>query len=427
MKKIGSVLAATLVAALLIQPSDGYAKSMSELNSQLNQLEKQAKSAKQQQQKAAQDKQYAQHYKNKTVQNLKTVLAQINSVSDQLTRVAVQIDQTEDNLRATKKDLAEAIDRIKSREKMLETRVRLMYTDGTVSYMDVLMSSASFSDFLSRVDSLKTIVEQDQILLDEHKKDKALVVSKKKQLDTEYKNAKKLYALKQDAKAQLNSKEKEKQRLIAGYDHDIAESDEISEEQNDMLVALANKRVGLVQEKNKLRAEQAAKAARARAAARAAAAKRYASSSSGAASNSSHAAASSYTGGSGTLATPVAHYRLSSTFGMRVHPITGKLKGHTGIDLAAPQGTDIHAAEDGVVIVAEWWSGYGNTVVIDHGDGLWTLYGHIRNGGTVVHTGQTVKRGQKIAEVGSTGNSTGPHCHFEVRENNKPVNPMNYL
>lgn len=95
--------------------------------------------------------------------------------------------------------------------------------------------------------------------------------------------------------------------------------------------------------------------------------------------------------------------------------------------MAAPQGTDIHAAEDGVVIVAEWWSGYGNTVVIDHGDGLWTLYGHIRNGGTVVHTGQTVKRGQKIAEVGSTGNSTGPHCHFEVRENNKPVNPMNYL
>lgn len=194
-----------------------------------------------------------------------------------------------------------------------------------------------------------------------------------------------------------------------------------------MLVALANKRVGLVQEKNKLRAEQAAKAARARAAARAAEAKRYASSSSGAASNSSHAAASTYTGGSGTLALPVSHYRLSSTFGMRVHPITGKLKGHTGIDMAAPQGTDIHAAEDGVVIVAEWWSGYGNTVVIDHGDGLWTLYGHIRNGGTVVHTGQTVKRGQKIAEVGSTGNSTGPHCHFEVRENNKPVNPMNYL
>ncbi len=170
MKKTGSVLAATLVAALLIQPSDGYAKSMHEINSQLNQLEKQAQSAKQQQEKAAQDKQYAQHYKNKTVQNLKIVLDQINSVSDQLTRVAVQIDQTEDNLRATKKDLSEAIDRIQAREKMLETRVRLMYTDGTVSYMDVLMSSASFSDFLSRVDSLKTIVEQDQILLDEHKK-----------------------------------------------------------------------------------------------------------------------------------------------------------------------------------------------------------------------------------------------------------------
>jgi murein DD-endopeptidase MepM/ murein hydrolase activator NlpD len=365
------------------------------------------------------------------VQNLKVVLDQINSVSDQLTRVAVQIDQTEDNLRATKKDLSEAVDRIQAREKMLETRVRLMYTDGTVSYMDVLMSSASFSDFLSRVDSLKTIVEQDQILLDEHKKDKALVVSKKKQLDTEYKNAKKLYALKKDAKSELNSKEKEKQRLIANYDQDIADSDEISAEQNDMLVALANKRVGLVQEKNKLRVEQAAKAARARAAARAAEAKRYAAAShasnSSSSSNSGYAAASTFTGGTGTLAMPVAHYRMSSPFGERIHPISGKRKFHTGIDLAAPQGTDIHAAEDGVVIVAEWWSGYGNCVVIDHGDGLWTLYGHIRNGGTMVHTGQTVKRGQKIAEIGSTGNSTGPHCHFEVRENNKPVNPMNFL
>lgn len=119
--------------------------------------------------------------------------------------------------------------------------------------------------------------------------------------------------------------------------------------------------------------------------------------------------------------------RLSSGYGMRIHPITGVKKNHTGVDLAAPQGTDIHAAQDGVVIVAEWWSGYGNTVIIDHGDNVWTLYGHIRSGGIKVEKGQQVKKGETIAEVGSTGNSTGPHLHFEVRINGNPVDPMPYL
>lgn len=127
------------------------------------------------------------------------------------------------------------------------------------------------------------------------------------------------------------------------------------------------------------------------------------------------------------MALPVSGARLSSNYGTRVHPISGQVKKHTGVDLAAPQGTDIRAAEGGVVIVAEWWSGYGNTVIIDHGDNVWTLYGHIRNGGIKVEKGDKVKRGQKIAEVGSTGNSTGPHLHFEVRINGSPVDPSPYL
>ncbi|MFB5674670.1 murein hydrolase activator EnvC family protein [Paenibacillus terreus] len=419
MKKTVSVMAAVLTAALVFQSGNVQAGSISDINKQLNQLNNQSQSAKQQKDDAAAQKQKAQHYKNKALQHLKLVLEQLNDVSEQLTRVAVDIENTEDNLRKTKKEIQEATDRIAAREKTLESRVRLMYTDGTVSYLDVLLSSTSFNDFITRVDSIKTIVDQDQFLLEEHKKDKALVVSKKKELDAQYAYAKSLYVIKQDVKKQLDAKEEEKQRLIANYNEQIIEADEISEESDQMLVQIAGKRSALLQQKNKLQAEQAARAARARAAAAAAAAKRSA---------GSTGAASSYMGGSGVLAMPVSGYRLSSGFGPRTHPITGQVgKMHTGIDLAAPQGTDIHAAEGGVVIVAEWWSGYGNTVVIDHGNGLWTLYGHIRNGGIKVRTGQTVKRGEKIAEVGSTGNSTGPHCHFEVRENNRPVNPWNYL
>ncbi|MGO4373532.1 M23 family metallopeptidase [Paenibacillus sp. MCAF20] len=97
------------------------------------------------------------------------------------------------------------------------------------------------------------------------------------------------------------------------------------------------------------------------------------------------------------------------------------------MDFAAPQGTDIYAAEGGVVIISQTWSSYGECIVIDHGNGLWTLYGHIRKGGRLVSKGDTVKKGDKIAEVGSTGNSTGPHLHFEVRKNEVAVNPGGYL
>ncbi|WP_018887639.1 murein hydrolase activator EnvC family protein [Paenibacillus massiliensis] len=413
MKKTVTVLAAALLIATIFQPAQGQAKSLSEVNREINKLDSQSQSFKKQQQQAEADKEEAEHYKNKTIKTLEIVLQQIEDVSNQLARVALDIENTEESLRQTKKELEEATNRISAREKTLETRVRLMYTDGTVSYLDVLLSSTNFNDFITRVDSIKTIVDQDQFLLDEHKKDKALVVSKKQQLDSEYAYAKSLYEIKQNARKELDAKEQEKQRLIAGYDDQIIAAGDISDEANEMLVQLASKRSTLIQQQNKLKAEQAARAA----AARKAAAKRSAST-----------APASFSGGSGIMGMPIGSYRMSSGYGPRTHPITGvRGKMHTGIDMAAPQGSAIYAAEDGVVILAEWWSGYGNTVIIDHGDGLWTLYGHIRSGGIKVSNGQTVKRGQKIAEVGSTGNSTGPHLHFEVRENNVPVNPNKYL
>ena len=130
----------------------------------------------------------------------------------------------------------------------------------------------------------------------------------------------------------------------------------------------------------------------------------------------------------GKLGMPLkAEYRLSSPFGYRIHPITGKKTLHAGMDMAAPKGTSVYAAETGVVTIAQSWSGYGNCIIIDHGGGLWTLYGHLMNGGILVKVGQTVKRGEKIGLVGSTGQSTGNHLHFEVRKNAEPVNPAPYL
>lgn len=116
---------------------------------------------------------------------------------------------------------------------------------------------------------------------------------------------------------------------------------------------------------------------------------------------------------------------LTSSFGFRIHPIFGIQKMHTGIDLAASPGTPIAAATDGTVIFAGWYGGYGRCAILAHGGNLATLYGHTSQ--LLVSVGQKVKRGQTIAAVGSTGFSTGPHLHFEVRVNGTPINPMDFL
>lgn len=231
---------------------------------------------------------------------------------------------------------------------------------------------------------------------------KELVAAKKIEVEKQFAEVKAIYEKLELYEAHLIKKEQEKETLIASYNSNIQQLDSrltqidstleelegISKEQEELLMALASKVSKLNAEKNRI--------------------------------------SNPYTGGK--LGMPIKdNYRISSNFGTRVHPISGKKHTHTGIDFAAPQGTAIYAAEAGVVLVAQSWSSYGNTVIIDHGNGLWTLYGHIRNNGIKVDKGDTVKKGQKIAEVGSTGNSTGPHLHFEVRKNQVTVNPSSYL
>lgn len=402
MKKWITVVAVVALVAAVVQPVESIvnAKTISEIDKELKQLQQQAKEAEKNQEAAAEKKQNAEHYVNKNQEYLNQVMAQMDEVSSELATISMDIENTEQSLRDTSVQLEETSARIAERSEFLDSRVRLMYTDGTVSYLDVLLSSTSFSDFLERADSLQAIANQDHILLEEHKQDKQLLDEQQLQLEADYEKVKALYADAENRKGILEEKEKEKQELIAMYYAEIEESDDISEEQEALLVELATKRAALEKEKNKLKAAQVYT---------------YKKSSSG------------FKGNGGSMGLPVEGARLSSGYGTRIHPITGVKKKHTGVDFAAPQGTDIHAAAGGVVIVAEWWSGYGNTVIIDHGDNVWTLYGHIRNGGIKVEKGQEVKKGEKIAEVGSTGNSTGPHCHFEVRINGTPVDPMPYL
>jgi len=128
--------------------------------------------------------------------------------------------------------------------------------------------------------------------------------------------------------------------------------------------------------------------------------------------------------GRGVMTVPV-DAEITSGFGYRMHPILGYQKFHSGLDFGSDSGSTIRSAAAGVVIYAQWYGGYGNTVIVDHGSGFTTLYGHAE--GFYVAEGATVQKGQPIAAVGSTGLSTGPHLHFEVRQNGEPIDPVPYL
>lgn len=399
MKRSFAFLICLLLAFAISQPHRTEAASeLEKIRSEIKKLQQKMNDVDANLKKVQQDKQNVLNQKEVTMEQINELSAQIDSLEEELKLVDGRIAESEESLLQAGQELEDTKARIEERGELLDARVRLLYTNGFVSYLDVLLSATSFSDFLDRFDSLQSILAQDKAILEAHKADKELIEQKKAQIEAELAGLQELYSKKEDYYNLLVDKEKEKEVMILQYNRKIEaldqraeELEEISEEQEKQLMELARK------EKAAIEAEKKKK-------------------------NTVY-----YTGGK--LGMPIKDYKyVSSKFGPRTHPVTGqKGKQHNGIDFAAASGTDIFAAESGTVIVAQSMSGYGNTVIIDHGNGLWTLYGHIRKGGIKVKAGEVVKKGQKIAEVGSTGVSTGPHLHFEVRLNEKPVDPENYL
>jgi murein DD-endopeptidase MepM/ murein hydrolase activator NlpD len=384
------VLAIIILISLVIHPNQGYTSARSDIENALAKVKRQEAEAKRKRDNAAQLTSTLKATKNEEVKNMQELLADINDQSKKLDDLNKQINTTSLTLQDTGDQLEEATERVKSRDAQLKSRLRLMYMNGSVSYMDVLFSATSFSDFLDRFLALQNIVGQDKEILEQNKVDRALVATKKQQVETQLAKITALADEAEKIKDKLSNQEQQKEVMIASLDKKVKEVDEISEEAEKAIVALAAQRAELNKKKNAL--------------------------------------SNSFKYSGGKVAWPVPDRKnVGDGFGYRIDPIKNVRKLHKGIDIPAPKGTTIIAAESGTVLIASQVSGYGNTVVIDHGGGLWTWYGHIRNGGIKVSEGQTVKRGQKIAEVGSTGDSTGNHLHFEVRINQQAVNPLPYL
>jgi murein DD-endopeptidase MepM/ murein hydrolase activator NlpD len=384
---------ALLLFAVMAQPNDGQAASkLEQINQQIKELQKEIDRQAKLRKESEKNAQALSRQMKATKEEIAALNRQIEEVGQKMMQTRKEREAQEEVVRQTQLEKQAAIEKEKTTSESLDARVRLMYTNGTVSYLDVLLSATSFSDFISRFDTFQIISSQTRELLDEQIRIRQLVEEKEAQEQLELMRLELLEQQEAAEMEELERKEKAKEQMYAQLQEEYHEHEEISEEAERTLMELARKMEKLEQERLKEQGKN----------------KVY------------------YTGGK--MAVPLKDsYTVSSQYGYRIHPITGKKKLHTGVDMAAKQGTPIYAAESGVVIVAQWWSGYGNTVIIDHGGGVWTLYGHIKNNGILVKKGDTVKRGQKIALVGSTGNSTGPHLHFEVRKNSEPVDPNPYL
>ena len=304
-------------------------------------------------------------------------------------------------------ELAEAQRLEEEQLERYRARVRAMEENGGYNILAIISKSDSFSDMLTAMDDVGEIMESDRQLED------AYIAAREntESVKADYENTRsQLEELKAQLKAEQEELEKDIEeaiQIILNLENDLenrqAEYDAIMAAE-DAANATIDKLVA------ELEAQRAAEAAAAAAAAAAA----------GGGSGGGSANAS------GSFLWPVASYvYVSSRFGLRVHPITGEKKSHTGIDIASNQGTAVYASDGGSVTLAGWNGGYGNCIMIDHGNGYVTLYGHLSS--ISVSVGQTVSQGATIGAVGSTGNSTGPHLHFEVLKNGTRIDPEQFF
>jgi murein DD-endopeptidase MepM/ murein hydrolase activator NlpD len=334
-----------------------------------------------------------QNQKATEEQDMKTLVREMEQSKTRLKELQKQIRIIDSDLEEAITKLEEAQEYVYQRNALLESRLRLMYTNGTVSYLEVLLDAADFSDFLDRYAQLTALADQGRQLLLESQRDRDEMENQKNRIERQITDLRNKYFEVEGLTQSLKAQEEQKKKLIASLMAQEERLEEITEDQEQTLLQIIRRESELIRQQQR---EQNVKPP------------------------------PEYKGGKFAWPVPSVK-RVSSYFGMRMHPIKKTRKMHKGIDIGAPGGATIVAAESGVVVVASWNNGYGNTVVIDHGKNVQTWYAHIRNGGTKVGRGQHVTRGQKIAEVGTTGLSTGNHLHFEVRVGGVAKNPLDYL
>ena len=321
---------------------------------------------------------------SETLQQIETLSQDITKYEIEAEKLNAQTEELTKSVTELEEKLEKAEKKYKEQMNLIEQRLLVIHESGDVHYLDVLLNTKSISEFISTYFYITEIVKNDTEVLNDAERErnkiereKTTLAEQQKQLKTIRDNKEKTTIIlentkivKDSYKNKLTDEEKKIQEEIEKYETELQQ----------------------------IRAEIILRA--------------------------TGELGEEYQGG--IMAWPVPGYTtLTSEFGMRFHPILYVYKLHTGIDIGAPEGANFIAASDGIVIAAEYSYSYGNMVIVDHGGGITTLYAH--GSEILVQVGQAVKRGQPVLKVGSTGYSTGPHAHFEVRIDGDPVQPLNFL
>ena len=370
------LLSALLVVLLFVlAAAPALADELEEKQQQLTNVQKQIEA---QQRKA----ELARRKEQTIAEQLRAIQQELDVAEEEFEAINDQLENTEQHIKSNIELSNRLTKKLEAQTKTLHRRIRDIYKNGQVNYLDVLLGAKDFSDFVGRMDILKKILAYDNALIQGTKTDREALRKAKEQLETDRAKIVELRKLAAAKREQVASRRQERRGVLnaATYERETAERAyreliETSRQIEQLIkrIQSGDKNIG---------------------------------------------------GSTGTMTWP-AEGEVTSPFGWRVHPIFGTQRLHTGIDIGADYGDAIRAADGGVVIHADWMGGYGNAVIIDHGNGISTLYAH--NSQLLVSEGQTVSKGQTVARCGSTGYSTGPHLHFEVRHNGSPVNPLNYL
>lgn len=405
-KRIGRTISVVLCAALLLGEAgmEASAVSMSSITSEsIKEKEEQISQVQEEREALQSGLSNLQNIKAElesqrtSLQNYVAQLdASLKEIEENIASLRQRISEKETEISETEKELEEALEREENQKESMIRHIRMVYERGNPQIVELLMKAESFGDFLNKADYVERVVSYEQQMWQDYKMVREYTELCMQELELEKEILDETKAGVEAEQQNLEALIEQKNQDITNYETDIKNKEQAIKEYEEEIKAqdeeIAALEALIAEEKKKLLA--------------------------------SSSAVITYDGG--VFKFPLAAYtRVSDDYGYRIHPTLGVEQFHNGVDFAAPKGTAIYAAYDGVVVAATYSATMGNYVMIDHGDSLYTIYMHAS--ALYVQKDDVVARGDTIAAVGSTGRSTGNHLHFSVRKDGEYVSPWEYI